>query len=174
MAIHIALLRAINVGGRIVKMDALRGYCDALGFAKVETFIASGNVIFESRGGAPALEKKLEAHLREVLGYDVATFVRSAAELDAAVSRAESRLRGKEGAHVGFLKAPVGAEEQTKIAAFEHADERFEFDGREIYWFTRSGIGQSKFNNQVFERIITSPSTFRNITTVRKLADKYA
>ncbi|MDQ3171521.1 MAG: DUF1697 domain-containing protein [Acidobacteriota bacterium] len=174
MARYIALLRAINVGGRVVKMDVLRGHCEALGFAKVETFIASGNVIFESRGGAAALEKKLEAHLRGILGYDVATFIRSAAELEAAASRAESRLRATEGAHVGFLKSPVGAAEQTRVTAFENRDERFEFDGREIYWFTKAGIGQSKFNNAVFERIIKSPATFRNITTVRKLADKYA
>lgn len=173
MARHVALLRAINVGGRNLKMEALREHCEALGLAKVETFIASGNVIFESRGSAAALEKKLEAHLRGILGYDVATFIRSAAELGAAATRAESRLRPKEGAHVGFLKAPAGAEERKRVAAFETSDERFEFDGREIYWFSKSGIGQSKFNNTVFERIIRSPATFRNVTTVRKLADKY-
>ena len=173
MARHVALLRAINVGGRVVKMDALRAHCESLGFSKVETFIASGNVIFESRAGAAALEKKLEAHLREVLGYDVATFVRSGAELDASASRAESRMRAKEGAYVGFLKKPVGAEEQTRVAAFSTDDERFAFDGREIYWFSKAGIGQSKFTNAVFERIIKSPATFRNVTTVRKLADKY-
>ena len=122
MARHVALLRAINVGGHVVKMDALRGHCEALGLGQVETFIASGNVIFESRAGAAALEKKLEAHLRQTLGYEVATFIRSAAELAACASRAEARLRAKEGAHVGFLKAPVGAPERERVAAFENPD----------------------------------------------------
>src|SRR5690606_25392659 len=72
VALHVALLRAINVGGRTVKMDALRTICEEMGLTKVETFIASGNVIFESRAGAAVLEKKIEAHLRKVLGYEVA------------------------------------------------------------------------------------------------------
>ncbi len=173
MAVHVALLRAINVGGRVVKMDVLRAHCEALGLLKVETFIASGNVMFESRAGAAALEKKIEAQLRTTLGYEVATFIRSGAELDAAASRAASRMRPKEGAHVGFLKVEPGPDEQKRVAAYTTAGERFEFDGREIYWFTKAGIGQSKFTNTVFERIIKSPATFRNVTTVRKLADKY-
>ena len=173
MAVHVALLRAINVGGRVVKMDALRAQCEAVGLSKVETFIASGNVIFESRAGAAALEKKIEAQLRATLGYEVATFIRSGAELDAAAARVESRRIGNEVVYVGFLKKAVGADERARVSAYATADERFEFDGREIYWFTKAGIGQSKFTNTVFERIIRSPATFRNVTTVRKLADKY-
>lgn len=174
MALHVALLRAINVGGRVVKMDALRAACEEIGLSKVETFIASGNVIFESRAGAAALEKKIEAQLKTVLGYEVATFVRSVPELAAAAARCERLLRTGEGAHVGFLKAPVDKDAQARVAAYETADERFVFEGHEIYWLTRSGIGQSKFSNAVFERIIKSPATFRNVTTVGKLAGKYA
>lgn len=170
---HVALLRAINVGGRIVRMDTLRGACESLGLTKVETFIASGNVIFESRAGAGVLEKKLEAHLKDVLGYEVATFVRSVPELGAAAAHCESLMLQGERAHVGFLKAPVSAEARARVAAYANPDERFAFDGREIYWLTRGGIGQSKFSNAVFERIIKSPATFRNVTTVGKLADKY-
>ncbi len=174
MARHVALLRAINVGGRIVKMDALRAACEEIGLTNVETFIASGNVIFEARAGAAALEKKIEAHLKQLLGYEVATFVRSVSELAAAAAYCEGALKKGEGAHVGFLKAPVGAAEQPRVSAFAVSQQRFLFKGREIYWLTRSGIGQSKFTNTVFERIIESPATFRNVTTVRKLADKYA
>ncbi len=171
---HVALLRAINVGGRVVKMDALRAACEQIGLTRVETFIASGNVIFESRTGAAVLEKKIEAHLRDVLGYEVATFVRSVPELAAAAAHCEALLRTGEGAHVGFLKAPVGRDGQARVAAYATADERFGFDGREIYWLTRGGIGQSRFSNAVFERIVRSPATFRNVTTVRKLTAKYA
>ena len=174
MARHVALLRAINVGGRTVKMDALRAACEQIGLTKVETFIASGNVIFESRATAAALEKKIEAHLEAVLGYEVATFVRSVPELAAAAAHCEGLLRKDEGAHVGFLKAPVDKDAQLRVTAYETTNERFAFDGREIYWLTRAGIGQSKFSNAVFERIIRSPATFRNVTTVKKLAARYA
>lgn len=171
---YVALLRAVNVGGRTVKMDALRAHCEDLGLTKVETFIASGNVIFESRAGADALEKKIESHLKTVLGFDVATFVRTVPELAAAVAHCESLLRQGDGAHIGFLKAPVAREAQGKVAAYENPAERFAFKAREIYWLTRAGIGESKFTNTAFERIIKSPATFRNVTTVRKLAEKYA
>src|SRR5882672_8923035 len=79
---YVAFLRAINVGGHTVKMDHLRLLFEGLGFSNVETFIASGNVIFNSPSkSTTALEKKIEARLQETLGYEVATFIRSTAEL---------------------------------------------------------------------------------------------
>jgi uncharacterized protein (DUF1697 family) len=174
MALHVAFLRAINVGGRVVKMDVLRALCEQCGLSKVETFIASGNVIFESRASAPALETKLEASLRKGLGYDVATFVRSVPELAAVVRTAGARGRDKARAHVGFLKTAPDREQQQKAIAFGNDVERFEFHGREIYWFTDGGVGTSKFSNAVLERILKSPATFRNITTVSKLSQKYS
>src|SRR5262249_56400329 len=84
MPLHVAFLRAINVGGRVVKMDHLRALFEGLGLANVETFIASGNVIFESPvRKAKALEARIEAHLRDSLGYAVGVFIRSPAELAA-------------------------------------------------------------------------------------------
>src|SRR5215211_2292119 len=79
---YIAFLRAINVGGHTVKMDYLRTLFEDLGLMNVETFIASGNVIFDSPARRPkALEQKIETFLKEKFGYAVATFIRSAAEL---------------------------------------------------------------------------------------------
>jgi uncharacterized protein (DUF1697 family) len=76
----VAFLRAINVGGHLVKMDELRGLFEALGFTNVETFIASGNVIFDSKAtNVKSLERKIEKHLEASLGYAVTTFIRSVA-----------------------------------------------------------------------------------------------
>src|SRR5215470_521360 len=78
-----AFLRAINVGrGRTVKMQSLRQVFESLGFSMVETFIASGNVIFETKTQrTKPLERKIEKALHEALGYEVRTFVRSDAEV---------------------------------------------------------------------------------------------
>ncbi len=171
---NIALLRAINVGGHIVKMDALRAHCEACGLSRVETFIASGNVIFESRAAAASLEKKIESALHKALGYEVATFIRSARELAGIVTFAEGKRGDARNAYVGFLKAAPSVEEQKKVAALAGAGERFLFDGREMYWFTSAGVSDSKFSAAALERITKSPATFRNITTVTKLAEKYA
>src|ERR1700761_1452901 len=83
----IAFLRAINVGGHTVTMTRLRQEFEALGLKDVETFIASGNVIFSARqADTAALAKKIETHLRKALGYEVATFVRTCDEV-AAIAR---------------------------------------------------------------------------------------
>ena len=77
---YVAFLRAINVGGHVVKMDDLRRRFAQLGFTEVETFIASGNVIFSSPSrDAAALEKKIERQLEKSFGYEVKTFVRTLA-----------------------------------------------------------------------------------------------
>ncbi len=79
---YVAFLRAINVGGHIVKMDHLRQLFETLGFDNVETFIASGNVIFDSTSkSTKTLERKIETLLKETFGYPVATFIRSTSEL---------------------------------------------------------------------------------------------
>jgi uncharacterized protein (DUF1697 family) len=67
---YVAFLRAINVGGHIVKMDQLRKLFEGLRLANVETFIASGNVIFDCGAeDAQKLERRIEAHLQKSLGY---------------------------------------------------------------------------------------------------------
>src|SRR5262245_9671806 len=81
---YIAFLRSVNVGGRTIKMERLRDVFSAQGFQNVETFIASGNVIFETRRkSGPALEKAVEGALRSEFAYDIPTFVRSADEVAA-------------------------------------------------------------------------------------------
>src|SRR4030095_10412992 len=81
---YVAFLRAINVGGHVVKMDHLRRLFEAMGFSNVETFIASGNVIFDSSSkNTRTLEKKIETSLQKALGYKVDAFVRSTSELAA-------------------------------------------------------------------------------------------
>ena len=85
----IAFLRAVNVGGRFIKMAALRAEFEALGLANVQTFIASGNVIFDTRArDLVALERKIEAHLNASFGFGIHTFIRTEKELAAIVAHA--------------------------------------------------------------------------------------
>jgi len=107
MSKYIAFLRAMNVGGHTVKMDALRQLFESLGFSNVETFIASGNVIFEANAGnTKSLEKKIETCLLEALGYEVATFIRTDAEV-AEIAKykpfPQSQLDTATALNIGFL-----------------------------------------------------------------------
>jgi uncharacterized protein (DUF1697 family) len=175
---YIAFLRAINVGGRTVKMDRLRQLLEALGLAEVETFIASGNVIFKSPSkSTAALEKKIESHLQKSLGYAVETFVRTSAEL-AAIARyqafpaAELQAAGHN-LYVGFVATPPSRDVQQKVIALRTEAEEFHIHEREVYWLIRTQFNESTVTGARLERTLRMPTTVRNITTVKKLADKY-
>ncbi|HJZ49029.1 MAG TPA: DUF1697 domain-containing protein [Roseiflexaceae bacterium] len=178
MTLYIAFLRAINVGGHTVRMEQLRRLFEALEYTNVETFIASGNVIFESPGtDARALEQQIERQLQASLGYAVATFIRSAAEL-AAVGRylpfAPAELAAEANSlYVAFVKEPPTDGAQQKLMAFRTTIDEFHVHEREVYWLCRKKMSESTFSGALLEKAIGMPATMRNITTVKKLAVKY-
>ena len=178
MTRYVAFLRAINVGGHVVKMDVLKQLFAKSGFTSVETFIASGNVIFESRMTDTAkIERTIEAALGEALGYEVATFVRTLDELAAVAAREPfPRLRLDDAAAfiVGFLRAPLDPAARDRLMALRTDIDDFHVDPREIYWLCRHKQSESTFSNAVFEKRVGVKTTFRNTTTIRKMAAKYA
>ena len=172
MSRHIAFLRAINVGGHTVKMDRLREMFEALGFADVETFIASGNLLFDSKGAPAALERKIEQRLADALGYEVATFIRSPSELAAIVAHPAFPDRILAKAHalwIGFLKAAPSATAMDKLMALGRDTDDFHVHGRELYWLRHVTSGDSKVTGATVERALGAQITARNITTIRKL-----
>jgi uncharacterized protein (DUF1697 family) len=172
MAAYVAFLRAINVGGRVVKMDALKRVFEAMaGVTKVETFIASGNVLFQARGAAGPLEKKIEQALERSLGYRVDTFLRTEAELSALVNGVKDDSDWK-AVYVGFVRDRVAADARRRFEALSTPDEQLSVDGREVYWRTRIGMGRSRITGAQIEKALGGPTTFRSMTTVRKLAAK--
>ncbi len=171
----VALLRAINVGGRTAKMEALREQFEALGLTRVSTFIASGNVLFDTApAAAAALEARIERRLHEALGYEVATFLRTADEMAAAASHDAfpGTGAGESGypLYLAFTRDPVSADAEPALLAARSDVDDFHVFGREIYWACRTSMGQSRFSGAKLEKIIGMPATTRNITTVRKLA----
>ena len=177
MTRYIAFLRAINVGGHTVKMDVLRGHFTAMGFGAVETFIASGNVIFETETkDAAALEARIATELEQALGYDVATFVRSDGEVAAIASYAPfaaDRLETAGALNVALLAAPLTPGDEERLMALRTPIDDFHADGREVYWLCQTKQSESTFSNAVFERALGKRATFRGMSTIRKLAAKY-
>ena len=174
----VAFLRAINVGGHVVKMDRLKKLFQQAGFSGVETFIASGNVIFDvsPSAKAAALERTIETMLKDALGYEVATFIRTAAELTAAAEHepfVQKALKASLSFNVAFVKQPLDASAVKSINALATALEDLHVRGREIYWLSRVMQSDSKISNAVFEKTLRQPSTVRGISTVRKMAEKY-
>lgn len=174
---YIAFLRAINVGGRTIKMDALRAVFVDMGLGEVETFIASGNVIFTTaHRDAPALQQQIEAALQRALGYAVTTFLRTDAEVTAvahyipfppAVMAAAGAL------NVAFLAEPLTPQDEAKVMALRTVIDDFHVHVREVYWLCQTKQSESTFSNVVFERALGRRATFRGMNTVQKLAAKY-
>ena len=165
---YVAFLRAINVGGHVVKMDALKKLFETMGFKNVETFIASGNVIFDAPKPS---EKKIEDALKRALGYEVRTFLRTPAQL---ARIAETSDDGGT-LYVGFMAASVSEEAKRKVEALSTDMDELRADGMEVYWLCRGQrISDSTITGARVEKALGQAATLRNISTVRKLAGKYS
>ncbi|HEY1911149.1 MAG TPA: DUF1697 domain-containing protein [Vicinamibacterales bacterium] len=174
----IAFLRAINVGGHVVKMDALRKQFEALGLTDVETFIASGNVLFTSRtANLAAIEKKIETRLEKALGYEVRTFVRTEAEV-CAIARYKpfpaGAIAGAGALCVGFLADPLGPAAVKTLLALKTEIDDFHVQGKEVYWLCTKRQHESTFSNVRFEKQVKASVTFRGVNTVARLAARCA
>jgi uncharacterized protein (DUF1697 family) len=174
---YIAFLGGINLGKRRVKMDHLASIFEALGFKDVKTFIASGNVIFETRSAdAASLERKIEAHLEKSFGYEVLTFLRTRAEVAATVIQSPFLDDpGTDGCsyYVGFLKQPLGEAAAQRVVSLGTENDTFRVQGRQMFWRVAGKLTGSLVKSNVLNRAIGTPCTLRNITTVRKLAALY-
>jgi uncharacterized protein (DUF1697 family) len=178
MTRYIAFLRAINVGGHTVKMDVLRLQFELLGFSSVETFIASGNVIFESPArNTPTLEKKIERQLHAALGYEVATFIRTEAELVAIANYqpfSPATMKTAQVFAVAFLTDVLDTAAEKKLLAFTTDIDQSHVKGREMYWLSRQKQSESTFSNAKLEKILGQSTTIRGMNTVQRMAAKYS
>lgn len=173
----IAFLRAINVGGRTVKMDELRRLFEAMGFSGVETFIASGNVIFETTvQPGRLLEQRIEDRLREALGYSVSAFLRSPAELNDIIrcqAFPQPAMDAAAALNVAFLSTAPDPASVKKLMACRTDIDDFNVLGREVFWLCREKQSLSTFSNTVLEKTLGMPATMRGISTLQKLVAKY-
>ena len=174
----VAFLRAINVGGgRSVKMQSLRQVFESLGFSRVATFIASGNVVFETTTKkTKTLERKIERALREALGYEVRAFVRGEAELAKIANFRPFRQAKFDPSwqmNIIFLTANFSQKLKQDVKALRKKTDEFEVHGQQIYWRRRRKQDGALFSTVPFERILGSAFTVRGADTIKKIVSKY-
>jgi uncharacterized protein (DUF1697 family) len=177
MARRVAFLRAVNVGGHTIRMADLRVTFEGLGFTAVETFIASGNVLFDApKHDDDKLESVIERGLEARFGFPIETFVRSAAELAEVAARkpferadvtADDRKL-----FVAFLDRRPTAEAVARLLALGTPDDAFAVVGREVYWLRRGGMGTSPFPAGFLEKTLGMPATLRGAPTIQRLLAK--
>ena len=174
----IAFLRAINVGGgRTVKMQSLRQVFESLGFSRVATFIASGNVVFETTTKKTrTLERKIERALKAALGYEVRTFVRGEAELAKIVNHRpfpQSKFDESWQSNIILLAANLNEKLKQRVHALGTNTDAFEVHGREIYWLRRRKPNGALFSTVPLEKILGPAFTVRGANTIKRILSKY-
>lgn len=170
----VAFLRAINVGGRFLKMDALAAHFEDLGFSEVSTFINSGNVLFHSRArDLPALAVRTEPALQAKLGFLSEVFLRRASQVQAIAEEAVALQEGLGSSgevNVAFLSQALSDAQWSELKRLRTDLDDFAHTGQEVYWICRGNQMDSRFSNAVMERRLRLRCTFRRASMLQKLA----
>lgn len=171
---YVAFLRAVNVGGRFIKMAALAEHVRALGHSEVQTYINSGNLIFGStRRQTTTVADTLDRGLPPLLGFTAEAFVRTPAEVQAVAAEAAGclpRVQGDGDVNVVFLRAPPSAEAVAAVMALRSEIDDFEVSGAHLLWLCRTRQSDSRVSNVVLERKLQQRCTLRRASMLQGLA----
>ena len=165
MTTYIALLRAVNVGGTgKLPMVDLKALCAELGFGRIETYIASGNVVFDCDMAPAKVQAQLERRLLAYAGKAVGVFVRTTVEMRTILKRNPFSDKEFKLTHAIFLNEKPPADALDDVRGRDREEMRL--GQREIYVYYPEGMGQSR---------LQIPSarlgTARNMNTVSKLIE---
>jgi uncharacterized protein (DUF1697 family) len=173
MALHIALLRAVNVGRRKLAMAELKETFESLGFSDVRTILQSGNVLFGSANRSGAMvEAYLEAATEKRFKLSTDYFVRTVEEWNAIVAQNPfPREAADDPSHLLVLPLKSAPEKSalTALQASIQGREVVRAAGRELYVYYPDGIGESKLTVALIERKLQTRCTGRNWNTVLKI-----
>jgi len=160
---YVALLRAVNVGGTgKLPMSDLKAMCLDAGFARVETYIASGNVVFDTKASPAKVKAELEKRLQASVGKPIGVIVRSAAEMQAVLKANPFPKAEPKYTYAIFLDGPPPADALEHVSGVQ--DEKMRLGKREIFVHYGSGMGRSKLKIPAAKN-----GTARNMNTVAKL-----
>ena len=164
MTSFIALLRAVNVGGTgKLAMADLKAMCEAADFHSVRTYIASGNVVFESKLHEAAVRKELEGRLLAYAGKPVGVVVRTAAEMAEVLARNPFPHAPTNRTVAIFLDAAPPTDALASLSG--RVDEEVGLGRKEIYVYYGANMGRSTLKIPA-----AKSGTARNMNTVAKLA----
>jgi uncharacterized protein (DUF1697 family) len=172
MPVYVALLRGVNVGQNILRMNRLREVCSEMGLKDARTYVQSGNIIFEGQGTAAHWSQALERRLAGETRLPVTVIVRTAAQMGKVLAE-NPFLGGKEvdttRLHVTFLQDAPAKSAVEALGGVKAGVDRFRWAGKEIYLHCPNGYGGTKLANTVIEKILSLRATTRNWNTVNKL-----
>jgi uncharacterized protein (DUF1697 family) len=174
MPAYAALLRGINVSGRnVVNMEQLRELCDGLGFEKVETYVQSGNVVFQAVTENPTvLSKRIGESILDSFGFDIPVIVRTSKEMANVIANNPFLMeKGVDSSklHVTFLQEAAEKSSLKRLQELATRRDRFYPASREIYLDCPGGYGRTKLSNNAIEKALSVTATTRNWRTTHTL-----
>jgi len=174
MTTYISILRGINVSGhKMIKMDALRKMYEGLGFKNVQTYIQSGNVIFQDKIiDTKKLEKKIAKKITDQFSFEVPIMVKEIDELKTIVKNnpfGNDVSKDISYIHVTFLSAIPDKANVDKIKEGKYGVDEFVWIDNAIYLYCPNGYGITKLNNNFIESKLKVMATTRNWKTTKEL-----
>ena len=155
----------MNVGGTgKLPMADLKEICRHAGFERIETYIASGNIVFESKSSLETVRDDLATRLRAYVGREVGVTIRTAAEMAAVLAANPFAGADRSRSYTIFLDAPPPADTVAQVSGRQ--DEEIRLGAREIYVYYPSGMGRSKLSIRA-----AKAGTARNMNTVARLVE---
>ena len=172
MTTRVGFLRAVNVGKRTVQMAKLVEVCEGLGYDNVWTFINSGNVVFDASGSRTAIEASMEKAFEAEFGFECTTFVRTAAELRAALKVDPFSLAAGDTYFITFLKTAPSAAVAKALREASNDFDTLEVHGRDVHWRMRGKSTDTKIKPATWKLLGPNGSTSRNVNMLTKLSAK--
>lgn len=171
---YICFLRGINVGGsKKIKMADLRSHLSALNFNNLQTYIQSGNIIFEAEGYTiEDLETKINQLIRKKYGFEVPALILTPKEIEQVLAEnpfIKNKNNQPDRMYFTFLS---NLPDQKLIEDLQKTDfdpEKFLISGKTIFFYVPDGLGRSKLNNNFFENKLKVAGTTRNLKTLLKM-----
>ncbi|MBX2840606.1 MAG: DUF1697 domain-containing protein [Flammeovirgaceae bacterium] len=173
---YIAILRGINVSGqKKIKMAELKSYLAELAFVNIQTYIQSGNVLFDTEAtDARVLAGQVSGKIKEKYGFEVPVIVKTVAEFEKVANHNpfnETWANDDRKLLVTFLDEIPTKENLDKLKLVKSGEDEFQLIGKNIYLHCPNGYGTTKFSNNLFENKLKVTATTRNWRTVNKLVE---
>lgn len=171
MPTYISILRGINVSGqKKIKMADLKVLFEKLGFINVQTYIQSGNIVFQFKETkAATLQQTIFNAIQKEYGFDVPNLILTPQEVESTLKN--NPFKNIEQVYFTFLSELPTQENIDKLATYNYPDEYYELEGKIIYSHFPNGAGRAKMSNNFFENKLKVMATSRNLNTTKKLLE---
>ncbi|MBC8080212.1 MAG: DUF1697 domain-containing protein [Gorillibacterium sp.] len=175
MTMYIALLRGINVSGqKMIRMVELKQMFEELDLLQVQTYIQSGNVLFESNEEETGLRLRIQQEIERVFGFSVPVVLRTVQELERIIATCPfpvNDLPEGESVYVAHLQEAPSQEGIDRLLSYNNEVDELRIHGLDVYILYRQNAGRSKLTTTLIEKRLGVSATTRNWNTVNKLVE---